>query len=84
MRCGYHPSRSLRRCIHSARGSAIRPLCNSAHLKLFKFPIETPRLQVLAKKMIAIMELSQQQMSKQDHYDYSLRCDPPDTLSPAL
>ena len=29
--------------------------------------------QVLAKKMIAIMELSQQQLSKQDHYDYSLR-----------
>ncbi|KAG1668463.1 hypothetical protein FOA52_005236 [Chlamydomonas sp. UWO 241] len=28
---------------------------------------------VLAKKMIAIMELSQQQLSKQDHYDYSLR-----------
>lgn len=29
---------------------------------------------VLAKKMIAIMELSQQQLSKQDHYDYGLRC----------
>lgn len=29
--------------------------------------------QVLAKKMIAIMELSQQQLSKQDHYDYGLR-----------
>ncbi len=28
---------------------------------------------VLAKKMIAIMELSQQQLSKQDHYDYGLR-----------
>ena len=27
----------------------------------------------LAKKMIAIMELSQQQLSKQDHYDYGLR-----------
>jgi hypothetical protein len=27
----------------------------------------------LAKKMVAIMELSQQQLSKQDHYDYSLR-----------
>ncbi|PNH00048.1 Dynein-1-beta heavy chain, flagellar inner arm I1 complex, partial [Tetrabaena socialis] len=27
---------------------------------------------VLAKKMIAIMELSQQQLSKQDHYDYGL------------
>ena len=32
-----------------------------------------PMLQVLAKKMIAIMELSQQQLSKQDHYDYGLR-----------
>ena len=32
-----------------------------------------PLLQVLAKKMIAIMELSQQQLSKQDHYDYGLR-----------
>lgn len=30
-------------------------------------------LQVLAKKMVAIMELSQQQLSKQDHYDYGLR-----------
>ena len=30
-------------------------------------------MQVLAKKMIAIMELSQQQLSKQDHYDYGLR-----------
>ena len=30
-------------------------------------------VQVLAKKMIAIMELSQQQLSKQDHYDYGLR-----------
>jgi hypothetical protein len=30
-------------------------------------------LQILAKKMIAIMELSQQQLSKQDHYDYGLR-----------
>jgi methionine-rich copper-binding protein CopC len=29
---------------------------------------------VLAKKMIAIMELSQQQLSKQDHYDATLRC----------
>jgi dynein heavy chain, axonemal len=28
---------------------------------------------VLSKKMIAIMELSQQQLSKQDHYDYGLR-----------
>jgi hypothetical protein len=28
----------------------------------------------LAKKMVAIMELSQQQLSKQDHYDYTLRC----------
>ena len=28
---------------------------------------------VLAKKMVAIMELSQQQLSKQDHYDYTLR-----------
>jgi len=28
---------------------------------------------VLAKKMTAIMELSQQQLSKQDHYDYGLR-----------
>ena len=27
----------------------------------------------LAKKMIAIMDLSQQQLSKQDHYDYGLR-----------
>lgn len=27
----------------------------------------------LSKKMIAIMELSQQQLSKQDHYDYGLR-----------
>ena len=32
-----------------------------------------PAVQVLAKKMIAIMELSQQQLSKQDHYDYGLR-----------
>jgi dynein heavy chain len=29
--------------------------------------------QVLAKKVIAIMELSQRQLSKQDHYDYGLR-----------
>lgn len=28
----------------------------------------------LARKMTAIMELSQQQLSKQDHYDYGLRC----------
>lgn len=28
---------------------------------------------VLAQKMVAIMELSQQQLSKQDHYDYGLR-----------
>ena len=35
--------------------------------------LEPLLLQVLAKKMIAIMELSQQQLSKQDHYDYSLR-----------
>ncbi|CAM6114547.1 unnamed protein product [Calypogeia fissa] len=28
---------------------------------------------VLAKKVIAIMELSQRQLSKQDHYDYGLR-----------
>lgn len=28
---------------------------------------------VLAKRMVAIMELSQQQLSKQDHYDYGLR-----------
>ena len=27
----------------------------------------------LAKKMVAIMEMSQQQLSKQDHYDYTLR-----------
>ncbi|MCO5549292.1 hypothetical protein L7F22_002760 [Adiantum nelumboides] len=27
---------------------------------------------VLAKKLIAIMELSQRQLSKQDHYDYGL------------
>lgn len=27
----------------------------------------------LAKKMVSIMELSQQQLSKQDHYDYGLR-----------
>lgn len=32
-----------------------------------------PRTQVLAKKVIAIMELSQRQLSKQDHYDYGLR-----------
>lgn len=30
-------------------------------------------LQLLAKKVIAIMELSQRQLSKQDHYDYGLR-----------
>jgi dynein heavy chain len=29
--------------------------------------------QALAKKVIAIMELSQRQLSKQDHYDYGLR-----------
>ena len=28
---------------------------------------------VLSRKMTAIMELSQQQLSKQDHYDYGLR-----------
>lgn len=28
---------------------------------------------VLAQKMVGIMELSQQQLSKQDHYDYGLR-----------
>lgn len=28
---------------------------------------------VLAKKMVAIMDLSQQQLSKQSHYDYGLR-----------
>lgn len=38
--------------------------CKRFHLAL---------LQILAKKMIAIMELSQQQLSKQDHYDYGLR-----------
>jgi hypothetical protein len=37
---------------------------------------------VLAKKMIAIMELSQQQLSKQDHYDYGLRWVTPPLSSP--
>lgn len=45
--------------------------CQSTVLMIM-YPPHTPS-QVLAKKMIAIMELSQQQLSKQDHYDYGLR-----------
>ena len=42
-----------------------------AEIMMFSEGFSTAK--VLAKKMIAIMELSQQQLSKQDHYDYSLR-----------
>ena len=50
--------------------------CEDAHhpVSLLMTPTAVGMLaQVLAKKMIAIMELSQQQLSKQDHYDYGLR-----------
>jgi hypothetical protein len=42
-----------------------------AEIMMFSEGFQTAK--VLAKKMIAIMELSQQQLSKQDHYDYGLR-----------
>ena len=42
-----------------------------AEIMMFAEGFQTAK--VLAKKMIAIMELSQQQLSKQDHYDYGLR-----------
>ncbi|KAL0040883.1 hypothetical protein WJX79_008591 [Trebouxia sp. C0005] len=42
-----------------------------AEIMMFSEGFSTAK--VLAKKMIAIMELSQQQLSKQDHYDYGLR-----------
>lgn len=58
--------------------SGICPACtceDASHLvSLLTTPTAVDTLaQVLAKKMIAIMELSQQQLSKQDHYDYGLR-----------
>lgn len=42
-----------------------------AEISMFSEGFQTAK--ILAKKMIAIMELSQQQLSKQDHYDYGLR-----------
>ncbi|CAG9464381.1 unnamed protein product [Pedinophyceae sp. YPF-701] len=42
-----------------------------AEIMMFSEGFQTAKS--LAKKMIAIMELSQQQLSKQDHYDYGLR-----------
>ena len=42
-----------------------------AEIMMFSEGFQMAKL--LAKKMIAIMELSQQQLSKQDHYDYGLR-----------
>lgn len=42
-----------------------------AEIMMFSEGFQTAK--ILAKKMIAIMELSQQQLSKQDHYDYGLR-----------
>ena len=43
-----------------------------AEIMMFSEGFSSAKL--LAKKMIAIMELSQQQLSKQDHYDATLRC----------
>jgi len=42
-----------------------------AEILLFSEGFQTAR--ALSKKLVSIMELSQQQLSKQDHYDYSLR-----------
>ena len=42
-----------------------------AEIMMFAEGFQTAK--ALAKKMISIMELSQQQLSKQDHYDYGLR-----------
>lgn len=42
-----------------------------AEIMLFSEGFQTAK--PLSKKMISIMELSQQQLSKQDHYDYGLR-----------
>eukprot|EP00899_Mesostigma_viride_P014884 jgi/Mesvir1/23397/Mv21091-RA.2 len=42
-----------------------------AEIMMFSEGFQTAK--ILSKKMIAIMELSQQQLSKQDHYDYGLR-----------
>ena len=42
-----------------------------AEIMMFSEGFQTAKS--LSKKMIAIMELSQQQLSKQDHYDYGLR-----------
>eukprot|EP00232_Nephroselmis_pyriformis_P029065 CAMPEP_0182867354 /NCGR_PEP_ID=MMETSP0034_2-20130328/8675_1 /TAXON_ID=156128 /ORGANISM="Nephroselmis pyriformis, Strain CCMP717" /LENGTH=4528 /DNA_ID=CAMNT_0024999703 /DNA_START=83 /DNA_END=13669 /DNA_ORIENTATION=- len=42
-----------------------------AEIMMFAEGFQTAK--ILAKKMVAIMELSQQQLSKQDHYDYGLR-----------
>eukprot|EP00898_Chlorokybus_atmophyticus_P005400 jgi/Chlat1/5861/Chrsp4S06373 len=42
-----------------------------AEIMMFSEGFQTAKL--LSRKMIAIMELSQQQLSKQDHYDYGLR-----------
>ena len=42
-----------------------------AEIMMFSEGFQTAK--ALSKKMIAIMELSQQQLSKQDHYDYGLR-----------
>lgn len=42
-----------------------------AEILLFSEGFQTAR--ALSKKMVSIMELSQQQLSKQDHYDYGLR-----------
>ena len=49
----------------------VPDFCLIAEIMMFSEGFTTAK--ALAKKMVAIMELSQQQLSKQDHYDYTLR-----------
>lgn len=49
----------------------VPDFCLIAEIMMFSEGFTTAK--PLAKKMVAIMELSQQQLSKQDHYDYTLR-----------
>ena len=49
----------------------VPDFCLIAEIMMFSEGFKNAKC--LAKKMVAIMELSQQQLSKQDHYDYTLR-----------
>ena len=49
----------------------VPDFCLIAEIMMFSEGFKNAK--ALAKKMVAIMELSQQQLSKQDHYDYTLR-----------